>query len=127
MSKLSYIIWAVVCGFVGSILRIIAYQNASESHTPEWVYDLDSTAYAIETFWPFLLSVGLSKYLPHLKPLQLIRIPAAVYSYVGIFDACKEIAGLNFSNDWTQIFVFCGGLILTAIFQLYVYQYNTSE
>lgn len=127
MSKRSYIILAVIFGFIGTALRIVAYQNTPECNVPEWVYDLDSTAYAIETFWPFLLSVGLPKYLPHLKPLQLIRIPAAVYSYISLFDACKEIAGLNFSDDWTQLFVFSGGLILTTIFQYHVYRYNTSE
>lgn len=127
MSKRSYIISAVIFGFVGTLLRIIAYQNASQYGTSEWVYDLDSIAYALETLWPFLLSIGVCKYLPKLKILHLIRIPAACYSYIGLFDMSKEIAGLNLGGGWIEVFAFSCGLFLTALFQYHVYRYNTTE
>lgn len=127
MSKRSYIVLAVILGFIGTTIRIVAYQCAPEENVPEWIYDLDSTAYAIETLWPYLLSIAICKYLPRVQILHLVKLAAVTYCYVGVFDFCKEVAGLNCGGGWSEILIFSIGLILILLFQYHVYRYNTTD
>ena len=107
MNKYTYVVLAVISGFLGTSLRIVAYQNATEHDTPEWVYNLDSIAYTLETLWPYLLSIGACKFLPRVKIFQLIQFPAVIYFYVGAFDMVKELSGLYTDSSWREVAIFC--------------------
>lgn len=126
MSKRTYIILAVIIGAIGTSARIVAYLNTPTCNVPEWVYDLDSTAYALETLWPYLLTIAACKYLPRIKLLHLAKLAAIIYSYVGLFDFSKEVVGVNAGGGWTEILMFSIGLSLILLFQYHVYRYYTT-
>lgn len=127
MSKRTYIWLAIVAGAIGAACRIVAYHNTPPHDVPEWVYDLDSVGYALETLWPYLLSVAVCRYLPKIKLLHASKFAAVAYSYAAFFDAGKEVSGINASNSWGQVLIFWIGLILILLFQYHVYRYNTTD
>ena len=117
---------SIAFGFIGSVMRIIAYANTAYS-TPEWVYNVDSIGYALESTAPFMLIVSLSRYYPRNRNLSFLRIPFSIYSFVSFFDMCKELAGVNGSHTYQQVTVFVTGLITTLIVQYAIYRNNSNS
>jgi hypothetical protein len=126
MKKYTYIILAVICGFIGNVLRIVAYQNALDKGTPEWVYNIDSIAYTLETLWPYLLSIGVCKFLPRIKTLHLLKFPAVIYLYTASLDMLKELTGFYSTTSWHEVAFFCFMLLLILFYQTYAYLRDTN-
>jgi hypothetical protein len=97
---------------------IIAFQTPvlNGEKTPEWIYDLLFSGIALFTTAPFILVVGLCKKFKN-RLLSLCRIPSALGSFFTLFNACKEVAGLNNDYSTVQLIVFLIGAILTLLIQ----------
>jgi hypothetical protein len=101
---------------------IIAFQTPvpEGEKTPEWIYDLLFSGIALFMTAPFVMIVGLCrKYINYY--VSFARIPASLGSYFAVFNACKEIAGLNNDYSTTQLVIFLAGMTLTLIIQ---YEYH---
>jgi hypothetical protein len=107
---------------IGNAFMIIAFQTPvpEGEKTPELIYDLLFSGIALFMTAPFVMIVGLCrKFKNHL--LSFCRIPSAIGSYFTLFNACKEIAGLNNDYSTTQLVVFLIGMTLTLVIQ---YEYH---
>lgn len=112
---------------VGVILRVMAFQNALEKGTPEWVYDIDAIGNALCSSSNYFLAIAICRYLPQIKLLHFIKAVSAGYLFVVCFDAAKEVSGLNTGDSWTEVLIFVCGLILILFFQYHVYRYHTTD
>lgn len=138
LDKKLILIASIVFATVGAIGRIIAYANTPEHNIPEWVYNIDSLSYALESTSPFLLILGINRYLDEIHTLHpfitfiheianYLRIPTAIYSAVSVFDFCKEIAGLNGIHTVNQTFAFVLMIYTTLIVQIKTVKIHASN
>gem|GEM_PF-4838384 len=107
---------------IGNAFIIIAFQTPVHEgqKTPEWIYDLLFSGIALFMTAPFVMIVGLCrKNKNHL--LSFCRIPAALGSYFVLFNAVKEITGLNYDYSTIQLVIFLIGMTLTLVIQ---YEYH---
>jgi hypothetical protein len=97
---------------------IIAFQTPvpEGQKTPEWIYDLLFSGIALFMTAPFVMIVGLCR--KHINYyVSFARIPAALGSYFTLFNACKEVTGLNNDYSTAQLIIFLLGMTLTLIVQ----------
>lgn len=83
---------------------------------PEWIYDLLFSGIALFMTAPFLLVVGLCRKFRNWY-LSFARIPTALGSFFTLFNAGKEVTGLNNDYSTTQLVVFLIGMALTLLIQ----------
>lgn len=99
---------AKLCAWIGVILRIIAYQCSRSPHaSPEWVFDLDSVGFFIESLWPVCMAFSSG------RRISEFIMPAGLFAYVVMFDACKELSGANQSKTGMEIVLFWFFFVLT--------------
>jgi hypothetical protein len=113
---------AKICAWLGVTLRILAYQNSSSPHgAPEWVYDVDSVGFLLESVWLVLLAFSNGK-----RMWEMI-VPSVLFTYVVLFDACKEVSGINQSKTWMEQFLFWFFLLITYIISRHVRKTRSGE
>lgn len=99
---------AVCCAWAGVACRVVAYQFSYSPHgAEEWVFDLDSFGFFLESLWPFLLA------LTNIRTVRGFMVPSAMFAYVVLFDMCKELTGANQSKTGAEIILFWSFFILT--------------
>lgn len=110
---------------VGNAFIIIAFQTLipDGEKTPEWIYDLLFSGIAIFMTAPYFLIIGLCKKYNNWY-LSWARIPASLGSYFTLFNAGKEITGLNDDYSTTQLIAFLVGMTITLTVQ---YGYHTKQ
>lgn len=103
---------------LGNIFIMLAFQIPIKKgdKVPEYLYDMLSIGLFLFSSAPFVLIIGLCKKFKT-KLLSFCRIPAALGSFFTLFNACKEVAGLNGDYSTAQLIVFLGGGILTIFIQ----------
>lgn len=102
---------AKICAWIGVVCRIVAYQYSQSPHAcPEWVFDLDSIGFFIEAIWLAIAAFTNG------KQLHEFIVPAMLFAYVVLFDACKEVSGANQSKTGMEYVLFWFFFLLTYLF-----------
>lgn len=103
---------------VGNAFILIAFQTPvpDGEKVPEWIYDLLYSGIALFSTAPFFLIWGLCKKFVNWH-LSWSRIPAALGAYSTIFNAIKELTGLNNDYSTAQLIFFLVGMTITITFQ----------
>ena len=100
-----------LCAWIGVLCRVVAYQGSSSPHgAPEWVFDLDSIGFLIESLWLVIAAFTNG------RQLYDFIVPAMLFAYVVLFDACKEVSGANQSKTGMEYFLFWFFFLLTYLF-----------
>lgn len=106
---------AKLCAWLGVILRIIAYQFSRSPHgAPEWVFNLDSVGFFIESLWPVCMAFSTG------RRISEFIMPAGLFAYVVMFDACKELSGANQSKTGMELVLFWFFFVITFYLLHYV-------
>lgn len=113
---------AKLCAWLGVALRVLSYQNSRSPHgSPEWVFDIDSVGFFLESLWIVLVAFSNGK-----RIWELI-VPSMLFTYVVLFDLCKELSGANQSKTGMEIFLFWFFFFITYIISRHVRKSRSGE
>lgn len=111
-----------ICAWAGVILRVIAYQSSNSPHScPEWVYDVDSLGFFLESAWPVCIAFSSG------KRIYEFIVPSSLFAYVVMFDACKEITGVNQSKTGMEFILFWFFFLLTYLLSRHAREIRSGE